>query len=351
MPKRVRSIFAGGKNTCLVSLFLTCLILFYTVITETKTYAASFNGSFVVIGSFQKSGSESIIQYDYLTYLNYADILPTSTGGLTNYTSGNTDQLKRVVAAAHSKGVKVTIAVGGWNNGDETAWKVMSASSTARTAFANNLAAFITAYNLDGANVDWEFPSNATESSNFTLLMTELAAKLHGLGKVLTVSVSSSYGSYYSDSVLNNVDLVRIMSYDKACCGSPHSTYDQAVSDLTYWKNRGVPKSKLVLGIPFYGRKTWTEAMSYKDIVALDSSAPFKDEKGYENVNSYYYNSIPTVESKTVLAANQAGGVMVWALDFDASGSNSLLKAIYDSAPKSSSSPLAPSPPTGLTIH
>jgi GH18 family chitinase len=318
---------------------------------ESKTITTSLNGSFVVIGSFQKGANESTIQYDYLTYLNYADIFPTASGGLTNYTSGNIEQLKRVVAAAHSKGVKVTIAVGGWNNGNETAFETMAGSSTARTAFVKNLADFVTTYNLDGANIDWEFPSNTTEAGNFTLLMAELTAKLHGLGKVLTVSVSTSYGSSISDSVLNNVDLVRLMSYDKACCGSPHSSYDQAVSDLTYWKNRGVPKSKLVLGIPFYGRKTWTEAVSYKEIVALDPTAPYKDENGYENVNGYYYNSIPTVKSKTELASDQAGGVMVWAVDFDASGVSSLLKAIYDSAPRSALNPVAPSPPTGLTIR
>ena len=58
-----------------------------------------------------------------------------------------------------------------------------------------------------------------------------------------------------------------------------------------------------------------------------------KDEGGYESVSGYYYNSIETIKDKTTLAAQSAGGVMIWALNADTTGSTSLLNAIHQVAP------------------
>jgi hypothetical protein len=44
------------------------------------------------------------------------------------------------------------------------------------------------------------------------------------------------------------------------------------------------------------------------------------------------YNGIPTVQQKTRLAMNKTTGIMFWALDHDAHGDLSLVKAIYQTA-------------------
>jgi GH18 family chitinase len=41
-----------------------------------------------------------------------------------------------------------------------------------------------------------------------------------------------------------------------------------------------------------------------------------------------YYNGIPTIKMKTILAKEEASGIMIWQLSGDAPGSNSLLQAI-----------------------
>lgn len=46
---------------------------------------------------------------------------------------------------------------------------------------------------------------------------------------------------------------------------------------------------------------------------------------------SYYgYNGLPTIRSKTNLALDEAGGIMMWELSGDATGNNSLLSAIHE---------------------
>jgi GH18 family chitinase len=41
------------------------------------------------------------------------------------------------------------------------------------------------------------------------------------------------------------------------------------------------------------------------------------------------YNGIPTIQQKTRLAMERAGGVMIWALDHDSHNETSLLNAIF----------------------
>jgi hypothetical protein len=45
-----------------------------------------------------------------------------------------------------------------------------------------------------------------------------------------------------------------------------------------------------------------------------------------------YYNGIPTMKQKTLLAKEKASGIMIWQLGGDARGSKSLLKVIYKTA-------------------
>jgi hypothetical protein len=43
-----------------------------------------------------------------------------------------------------------------------------------------------------------------------------------------------------------------------------------------------------------------------------------------------YYNGIPTIKMKTILAKAEASGVMIWQVSGDAPGSKSLLEAIHE---------------------
>jgi chitodextrinase len=263
------------------------------------------------------SGDVNAVQYSKLTHINYAFVLPTASGGLQSVE--NPGKLQSLVSLAHANGVKVLISVGGWNDGNDSGFETLAAASGTRTTFTTNIMNFVSQYNLDGADIDWEYPDAGTSASNYVLLMTQLATALHAQGKLLTAAVVGTGGDGVNSSVFSQVDFLNLMAYDYN--NYDHSTYTYATQSINYWKGKGLPAAKTVLGVPFYGRPSWE---SYATIIA-NGGSPYSD-----TYNGVGYNGITTIKSKTDLAYDQAGGIMMWELSQDAVGTYSLLSAIHD---------------------
>jgi predicted transglutaminase-like cysteine proteinase len=312
------------------------------VITLLLLILASFQASaqFKVVGYMPSwSGSVSAVQYSKLTHINYAFLLPTATGGLQPIE--NPSKLQSLVNTAHANGVKVMISVGGWNGGDDSAFESLAANSTYRNNFVNNMVAFVNQYNLDGSDIDWEYPNDGASANNYVTLMTQLSTAMHSRGKLLTAAVVAVGGSSILASVFPQVDFLTIMAYDGDVNGSHHSTYDYAVQSINYWRGRGLPKDKAILGVPFYGKPSWE---SYAQLLARGAS-PNSDWIG--NVG---YNGIPTIKRKTNLAFDQGGGIMIWELSQDVAGANSLLTAIDQVVQERTGNPNPGPAPIGQTI-
>jgi chitodextrinase len=263
------------------------------------------------------SGDVAAIQYSKLTHINYAFLLPNATGGFQPIE--NPSKLQNLVSRAHSSGVKVLIAVGGWNNGDDSGFESMAANSNYRNAFVTNILNFVNQYGLDGVDMDWEYPDQGASANNYATLMTQLASALHSRGKLLTAAVVGINGESILASVFSQVDFLNLMAYDYN--NFDHSTYSYASQSLAYWKGRGLPASKAILGVPFYGRPSWE---SYATLIGRGAS-PYAD-----TYNGVGYNGITTIKSKTDLAWTQGGGIMMWELSQDAVGTYSLLSAIHE---------------------
>ncbi|UOB18382.1 glycosyl hydrolase family 18 protein [Abyssalbus ytuae] len=272
------------------------------------------------------SGDPNQIDYDKLTHINYAFALPTSSGSIQAIE--NAWKLSSIVSQAHSKGVKVLIAIGGWELGDgggnDSRFNILASTASGRTNFVNSVLSIIQQYGLDGADIDWEFPEpvNGAPDANYTALMSELATALHSRGLLLTAAVNGSAwaGDGISAEVFGFVDWLNIMAYDGGE-GADHSPYSYAVSALNYYKGRGLPADKAVVGVPFYARPSWK---TYSTLLA-EGANPYSD-----TFNGDYYNGITTIKSKTSLVKQQGGGIMIWTIDQDVQGENSLLKAIAD---------------------
>lgn len=274
--------------------------------------------TFKVVGYMPSwSGSVSQIQYSKLTHINYAFLLPTPTGGLRAIE--NPSKLQSLVTNAHNNNVKVLIAVGGWNNGNDSDFESLAANSTYRTSFVNNMVNFVNQYNLDGVDIDWEYPDAGASANNYVALMTQLATAMHTRGKLLTAAVIGENGGSILSSVFAQVDFLNLMAYDYN--NFDHATYNYATQSINYWKGRGLPVEKTVLGVPFYGRPSWE---SFAQLVARGAN-PYADV--FSNVG---YNGISTIKQKTNLAFDQGGGIMMWELSQDATGANSLLSAIHE---------------------
>lgn len=291
--------------------------------------------AFKVVGYFPTwQGDVNGIPYNKVTHINYSFVLPTATGGLQPLDGGGA-RLQSLVQQAHGKGVKVLIAVGGWNNGDDSAFRSLAANSGYRAAFVQNLLNLVQQYNLDGVDIDWEYPDGA-EVANFKQLMSELSNALRSRGKLLTAAVTANdWPGSFDRTSINYVDFLNLMVYDM---GTPHSTYDMARNALAHWKtNEGLPKEKAVLGVPFYSHTGW---VTYRDIIARYGTwAADRDDAG-----GLDYNGRPTIRAKSQLALNEGGGVMFWEISQDTRDTTSLMSTIWDVV---GSATIDNPPPTG----
>ncbi|MBE1460989.1 glycosyl hydrolase family 18 protein, partial [Kibdelosporangium phytohabitans] len=99
------------------------------------------------------SGSVNSIQYSKLTHINYAFVLPNSNGTLQAIPDPN--KLRSLVSLGHSNGVKVSLAVGGWNDGNDSAFEALAGNAGSRTTFVDALTNVVDQYSLDGVDIDW----------------------------------------------------------------------------------------------------------------------------------------------------------------------------------------------------
>jgi chitinase len=277
--------------------------------------------SFKVIGYFPSWAAASAvnsIQFSKLTHINYAFLIPTASGGYNPVEASGT--FTNLITQAHANNVKVIISVGGGGGGD--AFKTIVTTAALRTAFVNNMISFVNQYNIDGVDVDWEYP-NTSEANNFYLLMNQLATAMHNIGKIASIAViANNDGGTIASGLFTALDYIQIMAYDDN--NFQHSTYSSAVSSVNFWKNRGLAASKAILGVPFYGRDNRVDygTKNYNELLALGASP------NADTWTNFGYNGIPTIQNKTSWAFDNAGGIMMWDLSGDATGANSLVSAI-----------------------
>ena len=280
---------------------------------------------FPVIGYYAAwSGEPEDIEFDKLTQVNFSFAFPGSTGNVRIAESG---KLEALVELAHAKNVKVYLAVGGWDIGDgggnDQAFEAMAKDAKNRQRFVSSLLFQIKDYNLDGIDIDWEYPD---DQESFLLLMTELYPALKAKGKGLSVAAAGEgvHGDGINAESFQYMDYLNIMAYDGP---TPHSSYEYAVKCLDYWSGRGCPKEKLILGLPFYGKDPNTD---YKVLIQGNPlMASQMDEQ-----EGIHYNGIPTIQKKVKLAQDRAAGVMIWELSQDVNNQYSLLKSINDALKK-----------------
>ena len=238
-------------------------------------------------------------------------------------------QLRALVAQAHRSGAKVVASLGGAvipPCGGE--WSQLLQPQT-RSRLVANLIGLVDRYGLDGLDIDieGELMTRIDAAGNYTPFVRELATALHARSKILTAATGSYPGGMVPDASLPYLDLIGIMSYDQVgptwgTPGGEHSTYAQALGDLTLWIRKGVPANRLALGVPFYGRGFggYREGWSLQDIASQFGDAQLSSDmvgKACGGCSYITYNGLPTLDRKAELAGAWGAGVMVWEVGQD----------------------------------
>jgi chitinase len=238
-------------------------------------------------------------------------------------------QLRALVSRAHRSGTKVLVSLGGAVIPPCGADWAEVLKPGMRTELVSNLIGLVDDYDLDGIDIDIEgdLMTRIDAAGNYTPFVRELAAALHGRSKLLTAATGSYPGGMVPDASLPLFDLIGIMSYDQVgptwgTAGGEHSSYAQALADLTLWIRKGVPASKLALGMPFYGRGfgSFRAGWSLQDIASQFRDAQLdSDVVGQRCGGCTYitYNGLPTLARKAELAGAWGAGVMVWEVGQD----------------------------------
>jgi GH18 family chitinase len=272
------------------------------------------------------------IDYAKLTHINVAFENPSNDAGDLSFNRKN----QALLTQAHANHVKILVSIGGGSASGDKALQARYSDLLAnerRAGFVEKLAAYVSDHEFDGLDVDIEGPSI---NKDYGAFIQDLARALKPQGRLLTAALSKGYGgNKVPDSVLEHFDFVNIMAYDGAGYWNPkapgqHSSMEFAMSNVTYWLSRGLPKTKAVLGVPFYGygfgdafRK---RDYPYSEILASYPGAENSDTAG----STIWYNGIPTIKAKAQYVVDQGlGGIMIWSLDSDVKGEQSLLSAIH----------------------
>ncbi|MFD0696977.1 glycosyl hydrolase family 18 protein [Paenibacillus sp. GCM10027628] len=265
---------------------------------------------------------------------------------------GSFNQLVKLKQA--NPNVKTIISVGGWTWSNR--FSDVAADATVRSNFAKSAVSFIKKYQFDGVDLDWEYPVSGglagnsyrtADKQNYILLLQAIRSELDTAGaadgKHYYLTIAAGAGpSYITNNQLSSMasilDWVNLMSYDfhgswEAKSGQNAPLYfDPADSSsdpvnfnvdkaVTSFLAAGVPASKLVLGLPYYGRG-WAGCANvnggqYQTCSGVSQtgtwekgSYDFNDlQANYINKNGYtrYWNSV----TKTPYLYNPSGGTYI----------------------------------------
>lgn len=324
------------------------LVLFSAVSIMLSSVVA--NAQITVLGYYPSYRATSVIRYDKLTDLVFAFINPDTEGNLIQSNPGDAlygfDNNKFLVVkqGCADNGVKLWISLGGADPGEQRAARLsaVSGDATKRDRLATQIVNFAVTHNLFGIDVDWEFPKTTQAKTNHLELLKAIKAKIQASSKP-TLQLGIAVGGEYKFTVnhiqyvdpslfstnANLVDKWYVMAYDfPATYNANHSSLADGKACLDAWKNAGVPYSKLLLGIPFYGRNANRSAdVMYNELGA--SNAIYTGDLS----NGWYYNGKTTIEAKMDYVAEKgANGILIWDIGQDRTDQYSLLSAIDSKA-------------------
>lgn len=183
---------------------------------------------------------------------------------------------------ARNPDLKIVLSIGGWSAGN---FSEAAATPAARQAFTDSAMALLRRHDLDGLDVDWEYPTVAdagisaspADRDNFTALLQSLRNALDAHGKTrqrhYLLTIAAAEGRFAAGLDLARIspllDWINLMIYDFYGSATPTTGHSgglypsaqrkgegrSADEAVRYFLEAGVPAAKLHLGMAFYGRR------------------------------------------------------------------------------------------------
>jgi chitinase len=208
--------------------------------------------------------------------------------------------------------LKILVSVGGWTWSKN--FSDASLTRESRKIFIDSAVDFIAKYDLDGLDIDWEYPGlrgddnrfRPEDKENYTLLLKELRLRFNREGRRLhrhlyTSIATGSERNFLEhtemDKVQLYVDSINLMTYDMygndKNTGHHSPLYEHPDDPKHVSSNKsvhnyleaGVKPNKIVLGVPFYG-KGWSNVAATKNGLFQSGTSADNLHLDYKNIES-----------------------------------------------------------------
>lgn len=256
--------------------------------------------------------------------------------GFANEQSG--EKLRLLVAQKENHPhLKVMLACGGWGAGG---FSDMASTAEGRHKFVKSTITLIDEYQLDGIDMDWEYPAldgagidaRETDTQTFTLLIKELREQMNQRDRPLILTFASAGWKYYYEKielnkVMQYVDYMNVMTYDQVGATLPFMAHHTALGRIkeedlesypihdyvtqqkaaaqeqgrpayepgsvknivNYCLEQGVDPAQIVIGAAFYGR-AWKGVPPENNGLYQPNTGAFIGWSAYQNIRAQYEN-------------------------------------------------------------
>lgn len=268
-----------------ITRFIIAIVVLATGSCATRMESEESTNDFVVIGyvpGFRGVIDETLIDAEKLTHINYAFVnVRDSIAWLERLETDTVNFRKLNNLKKINPGLKILISLGGWSWSNYFSDAVLTESSRKKFALSN--AEIVEKYDLDGVDIDWEYPGMRGEDNvfrpedkeNFTLMFEAIRTELDVLSektgrRYLLTTATPCFSRFLEVTEMGKaqkyLDYINLMAYDFYVGGPKAGHHSNLYPSETYENEQsaerarqeyiaqGVPAEKLVLGIPFYGR-------------------------------------------------------------------------------------------------
>lgn len=245
------------------------------------------------------------VAYNQISHLNYGFAIVTEEGVVkTHDTWKGPEVMTDIAKRTKQAGVVNMISIGGYTNSqlcvmncDQNgngvkAFQAATATPEKVERLANSIVEHMVKWQFDGVDIDWEYPESEQEAQQFTQLIKSLRAKLDELGKQndryyqLSSAVTANHNNikYLNPAETTPLlDSVNVMTYDYHGAFDPITGHNSPLfshyhdSDLKfnidatmreYNLQWNIPKSKLLVGLAWYGR-AWGDVEASEKISGM----------------------------------------------------------------------------------
>lgn len=228
------------------------------------------------VGAFGQPIDVNAIDAKKMTHINYAFVNCIDSMAVFDNPKNDTTNLKLLNGLKKiNPDLKVLISIGGGTRSRFFSDAVLT--PTSRRLFAKSSIDIVRRFDLDGIDVDWEYPGQRggnnnvfreVDQENFTLMWKELRRQLNQLGQVTgkkyvlsgAFNVSKAYTDHVNlEDVVKYMDFINLMTYDfsgpNRTIGHSTNLYgygslgprsaDKGIQDYI---RMGVPPGKLLIG-------------------------------------------------------------------------------------------------------